>query len=745
MSLTYFQNFDFSKLSSPDFKEDSVREVLILPLLHSLGYSDDGLNPIIRSKTVSHPFIHVGSQKRPIQLIPDYILAVERKLAWVLDAKSPHESIQSERYVEQVYSYAIHPDIRVKTFALCNGKEFIAFHVDDRSPLLYLHLSELNRHWYTLYELLSPQAFKPDTEIKGVARTQEHIILDYVNIKPLPEITDLKKQSVKRHFGVHPYFTKQVWNVVQEYIKNFTAPGDIVLDPFGGSGVTAIEALVLGRNAIHIDINPLSIFLVNSLLAPVDIHALTTTYDRLKEMLQKHLPVSEQDVELSLDRLPYPKGVFLPKNSDVDTVEQLFTRQQLAQLAYLKSLIIDISDQNIRSLFLLMFSGLLNKINLTYHASKDRSEGRGNSSIFAYYRYRIAKQPAILNLLDYFESRYKKILAAKIELLSVLPANAQSSLSVRKGSATILTDIATESVDYIYTDPPYGDKIQYLDLSTMWLAWLDLPVKEEDYRQEAIEGGKFHKSKQDYSTLLAQSIEEMYRVLKFDRWMSFVFAHKNPAYWHMIVDTAEQIGFEYMGAVKQSNNKTTFKKRQNPFTVLSGELIINFRKIKTPQVMLKFDLGKNIANIIIETVEQVIAKNQGATVDEIYQELILKGLEIGFLDALSKQYQDLTPFLNAHFVFDAESKKFHISQVTSFKSCIDVRLRIKYFLLSYLRRLAKNGETPTFDEIILHIMPLLKNGITPEEQTILNVLQQIAERTEQGRWKLIDDTQMDLF
>jgi adenine-specific DNA methylase len=111
----------------------------------------------------------------------------------------------------------------------------------------------------------------------------------------------------------------------------------------------------------------------------------------------------------------------------------------------------------------------------------------------------------------------------------------------------------------------------------MWNAWLDLPVTDSDYQQEAIEGGELGKDIEAYSFLLAQSIEEMCRVLKYDRWMSFVFAHKDPAYWHLIVEPAEKVGFEFMGAVKQSNNKTTFKKRQHPFTVLEGQLIINFK------------------------------------------------------------------------------------------------------------------------------------------------------------------------
>ncbi len=49
-----------------------------------------------------------------------------------------------------------------------------------------------------------------------------------------------------------------------------------------------------------------------------------------------------------------------------------------------------------------------------------------------------------------------------------------------------------------------------------------------------------------------------------------VFAHKDPEFWHLIVETAEKCRFEYVGAVAQKNGQTSFKKRQNPFTVLSG-------------------------------------------------------------------------------------------------------------------------------------------------------------------------------
>jgi len=50
---------------------------------------------------------------------------------------------------------------------------------------------------------------------------------------------------------------------------------------------------------------------------------------------------------------------------------------------------------------------------------------------------------------------------------------------------------------------------------------------------------------------------------------------------------------------------------------------------------------------------------------------------------------------------------------------------------------------PSFDDIVWSIMPLLKNGVTPEQQTILSVLETVAERDRNGRWRLMRTGQGD--
>lgn len=739
-----FNNIDFNTLANnPDFKEDSVREVFILPILKELGYSQ---NDIVRSKTLSHPFLKIGSKKKiPIRLIPDYSIKVANNFAWVLDAKGPNEDINDSDNIEQVYSYSSHPEIRSTYFAICNGFYFSLYRRESTNePILLFSLDEIQYNWDKLSMYLSPSSFQVGKYFTYEPPQKYQAGFKYENRPLLGEIP-VKKQQAKRHFGVHGYFTKQSWNIVAEYIKNFSKPGDLVLDPFGGSGITAIEAMMNNRKAINIDLNPMAVFMVQALTAPVKISELSETFERVKTEYLKNAPVTKTQINQILSKYPYPKGILLPKGSDVDTIEKLFSKKQLAQLALLKAVLKKEKNKNIRDSLLLVFSSTLTKINLTYHNSSSRDENAGNAAAFAYYRYRLAKQEVDLDIIATFGSKLKRLVNAKKEIQNFINDDTFNNLKVVKGTATDLSWIPDESVDYIYTDPPYGKKIPYLDLSVMWNAWLDLDVTKKDYELEAIEGGEKVKSKLEYNELIAQSIKEMYRVLKFDRWMSFVFAHKDPEFWHLIIDTAERCGFEYIGAVPQKNGQTSFKKRQHPFTVLSGQLIINFRKVKNPRAILKAHLGMDIAEIILQTMEGIVAKHDGATLEQINDELIIKGLELGFLDLLKKEYSDLTPLLLEHFDYDEKTETFTLKEDQKFKTHLDEKLRIRYYLLSLLRRAEREGNNPSFDDIIFSILPLLKNGTTPEKQTVLGVLEDIAERVDEDSWRLKKLGQGELF
>ena len=448
-----FVDFDFSLLDSPDFKEDSVREELILPILKALSYSPSGKNKILRSKKLTHPFVKTGSGDRQITNFPDYLLTVDGNYAWTIDAKGPNEEIKTGGNVEQTYFYAIHPDIRVEKFALCNGREFVVFQIYDGTPLLYFDLSEIDQHWESIVGLLAPSAFERAKKAKSEP-VKPQGDFEYEKRTPLAEMTAVGKQSAKRHFGVHAYFTRQAYRVVHAYIRNFTKPNDLVLDPFGGGGVTLIEALMLGRRAIHIDLNPLSVFIVKNLIQPIDLRVLASEFNNVARKFKKDAPKTKTDVAQALRKYPYPSGIRLMKNADVDTIEKLWTPRQLAQLAYLKILIGKVKDKDIRNNLLLAFSSTITKINLTYHPSSSRGVNAGDSAAFRYYRFRLAPEPVELDVLNSFTTKVERLIAAKKEMAPAINERTIKNAQVCQGTATDLRRIENESVDYILHRSP---------------------------------------------------------------------------------------------------------------------------------------------------------------------------------------------------------------------------------------------------------------------------------------------------
>lgn len=393
-----FAKIDFANLSiDTSFKEDSVREEIILPIIKALGYEQEN---IVRSKSLKHPFVKIGSKERHINIFPDYLFKIGDNYAWVLDAKKPTEKIEDGGNVEQVFSYAIHPEVRSAYFAICNGVSFAVFRTDSSIPILSFQVNEIEKYWDRLKQLLSITSFHFGKEVsyyKPLIQKRNNYGEDNENWykdRPLLEEIVVKKQAVKRHYGVHGYFTRQAWNVVREYIVNFTKPGDLVLDPFGGSGVTAIEAMMLDRKSINIDLNPMAVFLVDSLIAPIKEGELASAFERVRKEYIKKEAKTKKEVEESLKTYKYPKGFNLPKGSDVDTVDKLFSYKQLANLALLKYVIKKEKNINIKKTLMLMFSGMVAKINLTCHNVVDKDTGKilggFDAAPFKYYRYRIA-------------------------------------------------------------------------------------------------------------------------------------------------------------------------------------------------------------------------------------------------------------------------------------------------------------------------------------------------------------------
>jgi hypothetical protein len=151
-------DFDFGALDDPDFKEDSVREEIIAPLLWALGFAVNGPATIKRTKPLEHPYVSIGSAKRKVSIFPDYLLQFDGKVACVVDAKRPREDVMNPDHLSQVYTYAVHRDVKAAHYALCNGRRFVLFRVEDMKniPTLDFELKDIASRWPEIQERLAP-------------------------------------------------------------------------------------------------------------------------------------------------------------------------------------------------------------------------------------------------------------------------------------------------------------------------------------------------------------------------------------------------------------------------------------------------------------------------------------------------------------------------------------------------------------------------------------------------------------
>src|SRR5207244_5082963 len=138
------------------------------------------------------------------------------------------------------------------------------------------------------------------------------------DIKPILQAIPAARQEDARHYGVHPYFTRRPANVVRAYVERYSQVGDVVLDPFGGTGVTAIEAFLLGRKAIHNDLNPFANFIARC-IADTTLDPLTPLGEAMERVRVasakplEEIQASEKLTERWLTRVELPANIRLPR------------------------------------------------------------------------------------------------------------------------------------------------------------------------------------------------------------------------------------------------------------------------------------------------------------------------------------------------------------------------------------------------------------------------------------------------
>jgi hypothetical protein len=151
------------------------------------------------------------------------------------------------------------------------------------------------------------------------------------------------------------------------------------------------------------------------------------------------------------------------------------------------------------------------------------------------------------------------------------------------GSATRLDTVPDASVDYVFTDPPFGSNIYYADCNLIWESWLGRVTDstEEAVVNRALTVDKGGKSLDDYAELMKSSMREMARVLKPGAWATVVFHNTDADVWRAIRDAAVDAGFAFHEAAsldRRQQSHKGYKGRSGSEDVAHFDVVFNLQK-----------------------------------------------------------------------------------------------------------------------------------------------------------------------
>ncbi|QTA90952.1 DNA methyltransferase [Desulfonema magnum] len=283
------------------------------------------------------------------------------------------------------------------------------------------------------------------------------------------EITH-KAKSYTGVYALHKYWGKKPYNIISDFIKKYTKPYDIVLDPFSGSGVSVLEAVFNKRKGFGIDINPSAVFITEQLLSGIDPQSLAKEFSALEADIKadinelyvvkrdrgsyigqnflwennelteirysnggrKRITTYPEDSDLrladsfSINDIPYffPKNAFFYNSrintNNKDNISELFTTRNLLALSVLHNRIEKIEDTLLKNIFLFCFTSAIGQASKMVFVIKRRNKTKEHAAVSHKKEigswvigYWTPHEFFENNVWTCFETRFKKILKAK--------------------------------------------------------------------------------------------------------------------------------------------------------------------------------------------------------------------------------------------------------------------------------------------------------------------------------------------
>jgi len=543
------------------------------------------------------------------------------------------------------------------------------------------------------------------------------------NIVSMPQDIFVKRSDPV--YMAHAYLTKVPLAAIEPFISAFTKPGDIVVDPFAGSGMTGIAAAIHGRRARLFDISVLGQHIglnyvnlveplhltkaarqavedvskrlgdpydvtcsrcgnehaalskttwsvvvrcpgcassvnfyraleaagwqksrmkcstcdtpVTSKAARIDEEAVLdsiectcspTQIDQVPQAPKAPLSLeglSWPDVEIPSDRQMYQASA-LGKHG-LTTVASFYSARNLAVLAALHDAIGHVEDEALRHKLMFAFTAILTRASKRYQWSHKRPLNAANAN------YYIAPVFYEWNVIDLFLRKVDAAIRSD-EWLTVRHAEVTGETEFHPDVTYELTSaesipLPDNSVDYVFTDPPFGSNLFYADMALFQEGWLGMFT---DHTLEAVidRGTRKKRDGSRYEQLLTAALKECNRILRPGGYTTMVFGNSSGAVWALVQRAVRAAGLfiEPGSVVILNKGQRSVKGLASGFeNVATMDLIVSMRARRADDP----DTEHVPTVLEIEHAVSVILDNRRAdSPSHLYLELLRQGIAEGW-------------------------------------------------------------------------------------------------------------------
>ena len=366
--------------------------------------------------------------------------------------------------------------------------------------------------------------------------------------------------------GFHPYPAKFIPQIPRHLIELLSEPGERVLDPFCGSGTALVEAIIAGREAVGIDINPLSALIAKVKATPL-------TEEQMSKIAQVVAAIGND-----IDRLYQSPTLFVNHDGqvpdyptpDFPKLTFWFKDFVIRELALIKHHIInDLTDTNVKDFLKVALSAIIvtvsNQDSDTRYVRREKKTAPGDTHQ-AFARKAASMQKGMRALRQRAGERRAEVHVADAQLLDQV--------------------LEADSAHLCVTSPPYPNAFSYHLYHRNRLYWLDMDPHELK-RKEIGSHRKYSAPNGATSETFRQEMSHcftgIYHTLIPGRYFCILIGDSiirgtkvNNS--ELLIDVAENTGFELVREIRRTIHSN--RKAFNPaIGNIKAESLLVFRSI----------------------------------------------------------------------------------------------------------------------------------------------------------------------